>query len=100
MIGRVYYLRSKAPQTKNPYQVFKKSMSESQVTDLSSMPFGAHKGKKMQDVPAQYLLWLYDNDTGLWCDKQRNQALKKYIEDSWDALLKDYPDYEPRHSPK
>lgn len=24
------------------------------------MPFGEHKDKPMKDVPAKYLLWLYD----------------------------------------
>lgn len=26
------------------------------------MPYGKHKGERMADVPAAYLLWLYDND--------------------------------------
>lgn len=26
----------------------------------SEMPFGTHKGKKMSEVPAQYLLWMYE----------------------------------------
>lgn len=30
------------------------------LTDDSEMPFGIHKGTKMSDVPAQYLLWMYD----------------------------------------
>lgn len=75
-------------------------MQDEPLNDLSPMPFGKFKGTPMQDVPPQYLLWLYDNDTGLWCDKKRNQAIKKYVEDSWDALLKDCPDYEPLHPPK
>ena len=29
-------------------------------TDSTPMPFGEHKGKKMEDVPASYLLWLYN----------------------------------------
>lgn len=28
------------------------------ITDESIMPFGKHKGKKMIDVPDEYLLWL------------------------------------------
>lgn len=28
------------------------------ITDESIMPFGKHKGKKMVDVPDDYLLWL------------------------------------------
>ena len=30
-------------------------------TDESVMPFGKHKGKKMANVPAQYLLWIWEN---------------------------------------
>ena len=29
-----------------------------QLTDDDPFPFGCHKGKRMQDVPAQYLDWL------------------------------------------
>lgn len=31
------------------------------LTDNSFMPYGKHKGKKMINVPADYLLWLYEN---------------------------------------
>lgn len=27
--------------------------------DDTKMPFGKHKGTKLKDVPASYLLWLY-----------------------------------------
>ena len=33
-----------------------------QFTDKSIMPFGMHKGKQMADVPAEYLLFLYENN--------------------------------------
>ena len=29
-------------------------------TDDTSMPWGAHKGVPLKDVPASYLLWLYE----------------------------------------
>ena len=32
------------------------------LTDTSPMPFGKFKGDKMENVPAKYLLWLYNND--------------------------------------
>lgn len=31
------------------------------MNDESIMPFGKHKGEKLANVPADYLLWLYDN---------------------------------------
>ena len=30
------------------------------LTDDSTMPWGIHAGKKMEDVPDSYLLWLYE----------------------------------------
>lgn len=32
------------------------------LKDTDPMPFGMHKDIPMQDVPASYLMWLYDND--------------------------------------
>ena len=32
-----------------------------QLSDLDPMPFGKHKGTPMQDVPANYLHWLWCN---------------------------------------
>jgi uncharacterized protein (DUF3820 family) len=52
------------------------------LTDNSLMPYGIHKGKKMVDIPAKYLLWLYDNN-------KCNMDVKFYIEDNIDALKKE-----------
>lgn len=30
------------------------------LTDNDMMPFGKHKGQRMANVPASYLLWLYE----------------------------------------
>jgi len=30
--------------------------------DNSLMPFGKHKGLKLQDVPADHFVWLWEND--------------------------------------
>lgn len=40
---------------------------------ITIMPYGKYEGKKMEDVPDDYLLWLYDNDKAT-CD------VKNYIE--------------------
>ena len=32
------------------------------MTDESIMPFGKFKGESMANVPADYLLWLYENN--------------------------------------
>lgn len=42
------------------------------------MPFGKHKGTKMANVPADYLLWLYGQE----CDR----IIKDYIKDNLDVL--------------
>lgn len=52
------------------------------LTDESLMPFGKHKGEKMEDVPATYLMWLYEND-------KCNQPVREYIEDNMDVLEKE-----------
>ena len=49
------------------------------MTDESIMPFGKHKGEKMANVPASYLLWIYDN-MNLFDD------LREYIDENRDAL--------------
>lgn len=49
------------------------------MNDTSPMPFGKYKGKKLEDVPAHYLIWLYDNDKSFG-------DLKDYIEDNLDVL--------------
>lgn len=51
------------------------------LTDESPMPFGIHKDKKMENVPAEYLLFLYENNK---CGK--NNGLQEYIEDNLDVI--------------
>ena len=43
------------------------------------MPFGKHKGKDLEDVPADYLLYIYDNNM---C----SEPIREYIEDNLDVL--------------
>ena len=49
------------------------------MTDSSLMPFGAHKGQKMANVPDHYLKWLYEN-------KKCSGEVKAYIEDNAKTL--------------
>jgi uncharacterized protein (DUF3820 family) len=51
------------------------------MDDNSIMPYGAHKGKKMANVPDDYLLWCYDQP---WCRGE----VKKYIEDNFEVKKK------------
>lgn len=49
------------------------------LTDRDVMPFGKYKGKTLANVPAPYLLWLYNEGCS-------NEALKQYIIDNLDCL--------------
>ncbi len=49
------------------------------MDDKSPMPFGKHKGEALEDVPASYLIWLYDNE-------KCHGKLKEYIKDNLDVL--------------
>ena len=56
-------------------------------TDTTPMPFGKHKGKELQEVPASYLLWLYEEKG--FKKSERHQNLKAYIEDNMEVLEKE-----------
>lgn len=43
------------------------------------MPYGKHKGVEMQEVPASYLIWLYEND-------KCSDSVKEYVEDNLEIL--------------
>ena len=60
------------------YDIKEPKKNQDEVTDETPMPFGKYKDDRMDEVPAEYLLWLYDND------KARN--LVEYIEDNMDVL--------------
>lgn len=56
------------------------------------MQFGKYKGERFDDVPASYLLWLWDNDEGLWQDDRKAKApLRDYIVTNFKSLLHDAP---------
>lgn len=61
------------------------------MTDQDIMPFGTHRGKKMENVPAYYLVWLKET-----AEKTGNQisheGVRKYIEDNWSVLKSEMPD--------
>lgn len=66
------------------------SPRKKELEDLDPMPFGLHRGVKMQDVPADYLhhLWTY-------CDfknKLKTNNVARYIERNVTALKKEFPD--------
>ena len=50
------------------------------MNDNSLMPFGKHKGEKLANVPASYLLWLLTNDL-------RAGPLRSYILENEQGLM-------------
>lgn len=61
-----------------------------ELTDDSIMPFGKYKATNtpMQDVPASYLHWLWQN--GL--KNQKNSNVADYIRRNLDVLAEEHPD--------
>lgn len=58
-------------------------MPNAEITDSTLMPFGKYKDKKkMVDVPAVYLLWLYN-------DSCSHEGVRQYIERNLDVLRKE-----------
>lgn len=55
------------------------------LTDQDLMPFGVHKGEKMEKVPASYLVWLREQGC-------RHPGVAAYIEESWSAIKSEVPD--------
>lgn len=53
-------------------------------TDETRMPFGKYKGTKLANVPASYLLWLYEQIKPMAPNKRSldQKYLLEYIEDN------------------
>jgi hypothetical protein len=64
-------------------------MSRGMLEDTDPMPFGAHKDKPMQDVPASYFHYLWTNGMS---EKVRTSPVAAYIHRNLAALKKEYPD--------
>lgn len=59
------------------------------MSDLDPMPFGKYKGKPMQEVPAQYLHWLWTNGKS---NQVRTCPVAHYIYTNLTALKDEYKD--------
>lgn len=64
------------------FEVQKLSPMSTELNDRSQMPFGKYQGKAMANVPAQYLIWLYNQG----CN---HPGVKKYILDNLEILKKE-----------
>lgn len=52
------------------------------MTDNSIITFGIHKGAKLANVPASYLIFLYNQN-------KCSDGLREYIEDNLELLRKE-----------
>jgi uncharacterized protein (DUF3820 family) len=52
------------------------------LNDNSLMPFGKYKGTEMANVPASYLIWIYENNK---CSLE----VIKYVRDNLDVLTEE-----------
>jgi len=57
------------------------------LTDESPMPFGKHKGTKMANVPAKYLVWAKQK---MYANNDESRAVLKYVWANWDAIEKEF----------
>lgn len=60
--------------------------------DDTPMPWGKHKGTPLANVPADYLIWLYENSKAYG-------KLAFYIKRNWDALKKEVAEKQSKHAP-
>jgi hypothetical protein len=62
------------------------------LLDTDKMPFGKYIGVPMQDVPAQYLHWLWTNVRDPMRNKVKDDPVANYINCNLNALKQEYPD--------
>jgi len=68
-------------------------MSKKVLNDDSPMPFGKFKDRRMEDVPAEYLLWLWEENkdryklyAGSRPLTEDQRAIMDYIDDNMEVL--------------
>ena len=62
--------------------------TQSQQPAVYLIPFGKHKGQKLDDLPAGYLDWLRDQD---WVE-EKHPEIWKYINDNSNLIDKELDD--------
>lgn len=64
--------------------------------DSTIIPFGKYKGRTLESIPAQYLLFLWDN--GIYAET--GKPLHEYIKANFTVLETEAKDYIVAHQPK
>ncbi|WP_430811292.1 MULTISPECIES: putative quorum-sensing-regulated virulence factor [unclassified Carboxylicivirga] len=59
------------------------------LTDNDPMPYGKHQGKPMIDVPASYLMWLWENNKVKKTSGGTRNAVYWYIHENLDVIEKE-----------
>lgn len=75
------------------------------LLDQDSMPFGKHQHVKMENVPADYLLYLWDDEQTAFYDETKVEwppakAVRDYIVRNFRALETECPDRIIKHQPQ
>lgn len=77
-------------------------MPEAMWTDEKVMPWGKHKGQKLKELPASYLLWLYEqpwikdwHGLYLYLKKHEDQLMleRQQDDDDRDGEFTSFDDY-------
>ena len=55
------------------------------MDDYSLMPFGKYKGTQLANVPASYLIWIYEESLGF-----AYPGLREYIKDNLHILKAEF----------
>lgn len=69
----------------DPRKPGKFARREPTLEDEDKMPFGKYEGVMMRNVPASYLMWLYEN-------KCNNMKVANYIWNNFDAINDELPE--------
>lgn len=84
-LAKQFLQAGKAKPAPGGKQIAPNVTDHSVLTDASLMPYGKHKGTPMEQVPASYLLWLYDNN-------RTTDQVRAYIVDNRAVLEKEMKD--------
>lgn len=74
------------------------------MQDHDHMPFGKYGPAQgdhriLKDVPAKYLLWLWDNVLHN-TTQTHHLGVREYVREHFRVLCSEVPDYIPEHPPK
>ncbi len=67
-------------------------VGENRLTDSDPMPFGKHKGIRMEDVPAKYLHWLWSKSDDPLKNQDKTSPVADYIKRNLELLKIEYED--------